>query len=68
MLNEALRLATELEMRGEVAHCRAALAVADQADAAMHHAIAGRLYADLGMERWFERLQPAIAAGRMWYP
>jgi class 3 adenylate cyclase/tetratricopeptide (TPR) repeat protein len=68
VLNEALRLANELEMRAEVAHCRAALAVADPDDAAMHRAIAARLYAELGMSCWFERLRPAFAAGRMWYP
>jgi len=67
-LEEALRLAEELGMRAEIAHCHAALAVAGGGDAAVHCAVAGRLYRDLGMSAWFERLQPAFAAGRMWYP
>ena len=67
-LHQALALAGELDMRGEIAHCHAALAAAGGEDAAMHCALAGRLYRDLGMSQWFERLQPAFAAGRMWYP
>ncbi len=67
-LEEALALAGELDMRAEIAHCHAALAVLGADDAAMHCALAGRLYRDVGMSQWFERLQPAFAAGRMWYP